>query len=108
MPEPNCIVRRWANSEPRNTRRETIDRYSSFFRKSESNKGIALRDHFWLGDGLHNLINHRIRGYSFSLPLEIQYQSMPQNGRRHHAQIFLGHMVPMVENRPDFSAQNHR
>src|SRR5215471_4342671 len=41
IPEPNCSVRRWANSDPRNTRRDTIDRYSSFFRKSESNKGMA-------------------------------------------------------------------
>ena len=28
------------SSEPRKTRRETSDRYSSFFRKSESKSGI--------------------------------------------------------------------
>jgi hypothetical protein len=42
MPAPNCSVRRCAKSDPRNTRRETSDKYSSCFRKVESNKGIAI------------------------------------------------------------------
>src|SRR4051812_45000148 len=41
MPPPGCIVRRWGKSEPRETRFDTRDRNSSFFRKSESNSGIA-------------------------------------------------------------------
>src|SRR5437879_4929281 len=40
MPEPICMVRRWAMSDPRNTRFEMSERYSSFFRKSVSNKAI--------------------------------------------------------------------
>src|SRR5579871_3885188 len=34
------MVRRWAMSDPRNTRFETSERYSSFFRNSESNRAI--------------------------------------------------------------------
>ena len=37
---PNCIVRRCARSDPRNTRFEMIDRYSSRVRKSGSKRGL--------------------------------------------------------------------
>ncbi len=35
------MVRRWAMSDPRNTRFDTSERYSSFFRNSESNSGMV-------------------------------------------------------------------
>ena len=46
MPLPICIVRRWASSEPRKTRFEISDRYSSFFKNSESKSiggGLTLK-----------------------------------------------------------------
>src|SRR5262249_45029840 len=124
MPPPSCIVRRWAMSEPRKTRLEISDRYSSFFRKSESNKGMGQQG---IGFGLQpyiimlrssgqsrfahafeDIADDRIGLQALGLPLEVKNQAMAKGGRGDGADIFAGHVIAIVEDGPQFGGQDDR
>src|SRR5688500_8111713 len=106
MPAPNCIVLRCASSEPRNTRRETSDRYSSCFRKSESNSGMWSRDQLALSDRFEDALDHTVGRDAFGLSLEIQKQPMAEDSGGHRAAVLFGDLVAVVEDGADFRSED--
>src|SRR5579885_1370349 len=99
MPPPICIVRRWAMSVPRKTRLETSDRYSSFLRKSESNKGIMSpsRHQGRLADRLQDVGDHLVGLDVLGLALEVEDEPVAQGGGGDGADVLAGHVVAAVE-----------
>src|SRR5713226_8332572 len=105
MPAPICIVRRWAMSEPRNTRFEMSDKYSSFFRKSESNRGIRLHRHR-LGGSFEDVGDDGIGRHSIGLTLEVQDEAVPQSHRGNGPDVFACDMVTAVEDGAELGCQD--
>ena len=127
MPPPSCIVRRWASSWPRNTRRETSERYSSFFRKSESNRAIIelpLADDRvcdWLivavldqaaTAGVSTVLrmsSMMSSAWMFSAwPSKLRIRRCRSAGRAQALQVFAGDVVAVVEDGADLGGQDQR
>src|SRR5437867_749810 len=93
MPEPTLRERRSARTRPANTLRETIARYSSFFKNCSSKRsrrpasaavraGAPFTSHL-LGRALEDLADHAVRIDALGLALEIQNESVAERARRH-------------------------
>src|SRR4051812_13961800 len=103
MPPPSCMVRRCAMSVPRKTRREIRDRYSSFCRKSESNRGMGLAPSGHQGglpqvrqDVRDDVIGLHVLG----LALEVEDQAVSQRRRGDGADVLAGDVIAVVEDGP--------
>src|SRR5262245_183264 len=112
MPEPSCMVRLWAMSDPRNTRLDTSERYSSFFRNSESKSAMmfrrrsglflvprrslgtrALRHRDRFLGGFEGVGHHRIRRDAVGLALEVEDQPVPQRHRGDRLDVVPGDVI---------------
>src|SRR5260370_94585 len=69
---------------------------------------FLLRHHFRLSHGLENFLDDSIARDPFGLAFKVEYQPMPQDGGGHFTNVLLGNVIAMIEDRPDFGAEDHR
>src|SRR6266478_1555231 len=114
MPVPSCMVRRWAMSEPRKTRLEMSDRYSSFFKKSESNNATTVsrcedssRHLGRFGRRLQDIGDDGVGRHTVGLALEIEDDAVTQGHGSHGADVFAGDVVAAVEDGAQLGRQDN-